>query len=224
MSHLGSVSKAIKCFHFDTPSFLISTERQGSVIILGNLIYQANTCRRMLSPPVFKPAYVYNSLSRFISRSKRFHPFDYAFLSVRLLQSSAVDCIVRYSRPYSPLQWTVQSAVGDYNNLPFKSPWLTVCNGLLFPLFVLCYKEIKELIYQAIDEKDSLISRIVQIWIIFVSSKNGYMNVEFEKEHLARLYEKGKPMTRSIVSNLKQSMVIKENSCFVLKTALGMIL
>ena len=135
-----------------------------------------------------------------------------------------MDCIVRYSRPYSPLQWTVQSAGGDCNNLPFKSPWLTVCNGLLFPLFVLCYKEIKELIYQAIDEKDSLISRIVQIWIIFVSSKNGYMNVEFEKEHLARLYEKGKPMTRSIVSNLKQSMVIKENNCFVLKTALGMIL
>ena len=34
--------------------------------------------------------------------------------------------------------------------------------------------------------------RIVQICVIFVSSKNGYMNVEFEKEYLAELYEKGK--------------------------------
>ena len=67
-----------------------------------------------------------------ISRAKRFRPFDYACLSVELLQSSAVDCIVRYSRPYSPLQWTVQSAGGDCNNLPFKKPWLTIRNGLLF--------------------------------------------------------------------------------------------
>jgi hypothetical protein len=37
-----------------------------------------------------------------------------------------------------------------------------------------------------------------------VSSKNGYMNVEFEKEYLAELYEKGKTDDiRSIVSNLK---------------------
>ena len=42
-----------------------------------------------------------------ISRAKRFRPFDYACLSVELLQSSAVDCIVRYSGLYSPLQWTV---------------------------------------------------------------------------------------------------------------------
>ena len=34
--------------------------------------------------------------------------------------------------------------------------------------------------------------RIVQICVIFVSSKNGYMNVEFEKEYLAELYETGK--------------------------------
>ena len=34
--------------------------------------------------------------------------------------------------------------------------------------------------------------RIVQICVIFVSSKNGYTNVEFEKEYLAELYEKGK--------------------------------
>ena len=32
----------------------------------------------------------------------------------------------------------------------------------------------------------------MQICVIFVSSKNGYMNVEFEKEYLAELYEKGK--------------------------------
>ena len=43
-------------------------------------------------------------LSRFISRTKHFRPFDYACLSVELLQSSAVDCIVRYRRPYSLLQ------------------------------------------------------------------------------------------------------------------------
>ena len=70
-----------------------------------------------------------------ISRAKRFRPFDYACLSVELLQSSAMDCIVRYRRPYSPLQWTVQSAVGDCNNLPFKKAWLTLRNGLPFPSF-----------------------------------------------------------------------------------------
>ena len=41
----------------------------------------------------------------------RFRPLDYACLSVELLQSPTVDCIVRYRRPYSPLQWTVRSAV-----------------------------------------------------------------------------------------------------------------
>ena len=49
-----------------------------------------------------------------------------------LLQSSAVDCIVRYRRPYSLLQWTVQSIIADCNNLPFKRTWLTLRNGLLF--------------------------------------------------------------------------------------------
>ena len=53
-------------------------------------------------------------------------------LSVELLQSSAVDCIVRYRRPYSLLQWTVQSIIADCNNLPFKRTWLTLRNGLLF--------------------------------------------------------------------------------------------
>lgn len=55
-----------------------------------------------------------NSLSRFITRAKHFRLFDYACLSVELLQSSAVDCIVRYRRPYSLLQWTVQSTATDY--------------------------------------------------------------------------------------------------------------
>ena len=73
-----------------------------------------------------------NSLSRFITRAKHFRPFDYACLSVELLQSSAVDCIVRYRRPYSLLQWTVQSIIADCNNLPFKRTWLTLRNGLLF--------------------------------------------------------------------------------------------
>ena len=85
-----------------------------------------------------------NSLSHFISRPKRFRPFDYACLLVRLLQTPAVDCIVHYGRPYSPLQWTVQSAAGDCNNLPFKRPWLTARNGLLFPLWGIRYKEIKQ--------------------------------------------------------------------------------
>ena len=52
----------------------------------------------------FNSSYVLNSLSRFISRPKRFRPFDYACLSVELLQSSTVDYIVRCSRLYSPLQ------------------------------------------------------------------------------------------------------------------------
>ena len=72
----------------------------------------------MLIPQVFKLSH--------------FRPFDYACLSVELLQSSAVDCIVRYRRPYSLLQWTVQSIIADCNNLPFKRTWLTLRNGLLF--------------------------------------------------------------------------------------------
>ncbi|WP_237037966.1 hypothetical protein [Phocaeicola faecalis] len=45
-----------------------------------------------------------NSLSHFISRTKRFRPFDYACLSVGLLQTPAMDCTVYRSRLYSPLQ------------------------------------------------------------------------------------------------------------------------
>ena len=71
-----------------------------------------------------------------LSRAKHFRLFDYACLSVELLQSSAVDCIVRYRRPYSLPQWTVQSIIADCNNLPFKRTWLTLRNGLLFPLFL----------------------------------------------------------------------------------------
>ena len=81
-------------------------------------------------------AYVLNSLSRFINRTKRFPPFGYACLSVELLQSSTVDCIVRCRRLYSPLQQTVQSIIVDCNNLPFKKPWLTVKNSLLLQLAV----------------------------------------------------------------------------------------
>ena len=89
-------------------------------------------------------AYVLNSLSRFINRTKRFPPFGYACLSVELLQSSIVDCIVRCRRLYSPLQQTVQSIIVDCNNLPFKRPWPTLRNGLLFPWFTIRYKEIKQ--------------------------------------------------------------------------------
>ena len=79
---------------------------------------------------------VLNSLSLFISRTKRVHPFDYTRTSVELLQSSAMDCIVRCRRLYSPLQQTVQSIIVDCNNLPFKKPWLTVKNSLLLQLAV----------------------------------------------------------------------------------------
>ena len=67
-------------------------------------------------------AYVLNSLSRFISRAKRFHPFYYACLSVGLLQSTAMDYTVYGNGLYSPPQRTVRSTVGDCNNLPFKKP------------------------------------------------------------------------------------------------------
>ena len=50
-----------------------------------------------------------------------------------------MDCIVRYRRPYSLLQWTVQSIIADCNNLPFKRPWSAIGNGLFFPLFVIWY-------------------------------------------------------------------------------------
>ena len=101
-----------------------------------------NISIKYLSPDVvssgFQPLHAFLSfLSRFISRTKRFRPSDYACLSVELLQSPAADCIVRCSGPYSLLQWTVQSIGADCNNLPFKRTWLTRGNGLFFPLFVM---------------------------------------------------------------------------------------
>ncbi len=56
---------------------------------------------------------------------------------VHYLFSTAADCIVRCSGPYSLLQWTVQSIAADCNNLPFKRPWSAIGNGLFFPLFVI---------------------------------------------------------------------------------------
>ena len=86
-----------------------------------------NISIKYLSPDVvssgFQSLHVFLSFpSRFISRTKRFRPFDYACLSVGLLQSPAADCIVCCSGPYSLLQWTVQSIGADCNNLPFKRP------------------------------------------------------------------------------------------------------
>ena len=59
-------------------------------------------CIKLRIPPFFD--IVLSSLRRFINWNKHFRPFDYACLSVELLQSPTVDCIVRYRRPYSPLQ------------------------------------------------------------------------------------------------------------------------
>ena len=109
---------------FDTPCFLC----RNRVSLIFILVF----------PPVSNPLHAFLSfLSRFISRTRRFRPFGYACLSVGLLQSSAADCIVRCSGPYSLLQWTVQSIAADCNNLPFKRPWPTLENGLFFPLFVI---------------------------------------------------------------------------------------
>ena len=71
-----------------------------------------NISIKYLSPDVvssgFQSLHVFLSFpSRFISRAKRFRPFDYACLSVGLLQSPAADCMVRCSGPYSPLPQTV---------------------------------------------------------------------------------------------------------------------
>ena len=101
-----------------------------------------NISIKYLSPDVVSSGFQFphaflSFLHRCISRTKRFRPFGYACLSVGLLQSSAADCIVRCSGPYSLLQWTVQSIAADCNNLPFKRPWPTRGNGLFFPLFVI---------------------------------------------------------------------------------------
>ena len=101
-----------------------------------------NISIKYLSPDVvssgFQSLHVFLSFpSRFISRAKRFRPFDYACLSVGLLQSPAADCIVCYSGPYGLLQWTVQSIAADCNNLPFKRPYPPPGNGLFFSLLVI---------------------------------------------------------------------------------------
>ena len=114
-----------------------SVDDKGTVIILGDLTYQSNTCPDVVCSG-FQPLHAFLSfLSRFISRTKRFRPFGYACLSVGLLQSPAVDCMIHCSGPYSLLQWTVQSIAADCNNLPFKRTWLTRGNGLFFPLLVI---------------------------------------------------------------------------------------
>ena len=72
-------------------------------------------CIKLRIPPFFD--IVLSPLRRFVSRTKRFRPLDYACLSVGLLQSPAADCMIRCSGP-------------------FKRPWPTPGNGLFFPLFV----------------------------------------------------------------------------------------
>ena len=58
-------------------------------------------CIKLRIPPFFE--IVLSSLRRFVSRTKRFHPLDYACLSVELLQSPAADRTVHCSRLYGPL-------------------------------------------------------------------------------------------------------------------------
>ena len=123
--------------YFYTPLFKGLFLKEGS-----HYSWRFNISIKHLSPNVvssgFQTLHTFlNSLSRFISQTKRFRPFDYACLSVGLLQTPAMDCIVRCSGPYSLLQWTVQSAAGDCNNLPFKRSWLSLRNGLFLPLFVI---------------------------------------------------------------------------------------
>ena len=62
-------------------------------------------CIKLRIPPFFD--IVLSSLRRFVSRTKRFRPLDYACLSVELLQSPAVDRTVCYSGLYGPLPQTV---------------------------------------------------------------------------------------------------------------------
>ncbi|RGF14597.1 hypothetical protein DW175_14085 [Bacteroides sp. AM16-15] len=49
-------------------------------------------------------------------KNKPFPGVGQGFLNGRLLQSAAVDCMIRCSGPYSLLQWTVRSAAGDCSN------------------------------------------------------------------------------------------------------------
>ena len=49
-------------------------------------------------------------------KNKPFPRVGQGLLNGRLLQSAAMDCTVRYSRLYGPLQRTIQSAAGDCSN------------------------------------------------------------------------------------------------------------
>jgi len=62
-------------------------------------------CIKLRIPPFFD--IVLSPLRRFVSRTKRFRPLDYACLSVGLLQSPAADCMIRCSGLYGPLPQTV---------------------------------------------------------------------------------------------------------------------
>ena len=62
-------------------------------------------CIKLRIPPFFE--IVLSSLRRFVSRTKRFRPLDYACLSVGLLQSPAADRTVHCSRLYGPLPKTI---------------------------------------------------------------------------------------------------------------------
>ena len=101
---------------------------KGAVIILGGF----NISIKHLSPDVvssgFQPLHTFlNSLSRFIRQPKRFRPFDYACVSVGLLQSPAADCIVRYSGLYSPLPKSVIIFRSKGLNRPYETAYSSLC-------------------------------------------------------------------------------------------------
>ena len=62
-------------------------------------------CIKLRIPPFFE--IVLSSLRRFVSRTKRFRPLDYAWPVRRITTVSG-------SGLYDSLQWTVQSATVDY--------------------------------------------------------------------------------------------------------------
>lgn len=54
-------------------------------------------------------------------KTKAFHAVSQGLLSGRLVQTPAADCTVHCSRPYSPLQRTVQSIAEVCNSLTYKN-------------------------------------------------------------------------------------------------------
>jgi hypothetical protein len=68
-------------------------------------------CIKLRIPPFFE--IVLSSLRRFVSRTKRFRPLDYACpsdyysLRQRTVQSTVADCTVHCNESYSPLPQTV---------------------------------------------------------------------------------------------------------------------